>query len=284
MAQGIHKEIGIFAAIEPKLHFSKVGSEMFRTDSMPGSNDAALQQGECGFHGVSVDVPVHINLGFVLDRPVLLGEGRVLESGRVGVQFVSHDHLNIFADILTDILCQCSRFHILSMEEPEIAAALADADHDLLVGIAVPSLAVGVLLTAEIGFVHFDSTVHHGWLKVFHGSTDAMTEIPRGLIADAQSTLDLIGAHSLSSFAQQKHSHEPSFQREMRVMENTLSQDAELVSAFHTLEFLLSFNLEYPLAFAAQTFDAVGPAELLKQSAALFVGRKHLSQVGESHG
>jgi hypothetical protein len=38
------------------------------------------------------------------------------------------------------------------------------------------------ILTADVGFVHFDGTVKHGLFYFFHGSTDAMTEIPSRLV------------------------------------------------------------------------------------------------------
>jgi hypothetical protein len=44
-------------------HFVKVSGEMLRTDFMPRSNDTALEQRECGFHGVGVDVAMRVLLG-----------------------------------------------------------------------------------------------------------------------------------------------------------------------------------------------------------------------------
>jgi hypothetical protein len=53
MPQRIYEEIGILAAIETEFHLRKVSREMFCTDLMPRSYDAALEQREGGFDGES---------------------------------------------------------------------------------------------------------------------------------------------------------------------------------------------------------------------------------------
>jgi hypothetical protein len=169
------------------------------------------------------------------------------------------------------------------MEETEVATALPDADNDLFFAIPVTGLSVSLFASADVGFVHFDSSVHHRALCLSHGSTNPVAEIPRRFVTDSQGTFDLVGAHPLARFAQQEHSHEPRFQRKMRIMEDRLRENAELIAAFNTLEFFLGLNLEYALALAAHAFDPERKPQLLEQGAALFVGREHLGQIGESH-
>src|SRR5260370_35983614 len=50
----------------------------------------------------------------------------------VGHEFICHNHVNIVTDVLFDVLGECSSLHILSMEEAQITAALAKADHRFL--------------------------------------------------------------------------------------------------------------------------------------------------------
>ena len=46
MSQGIHEQIGPFAAVKAKTHFFKVGREMLGANPMPSSHNAALQERE----------------------------------------------------------------------------------------------------------------------------------------------------------------------------------------------------------------------------------------------
>jgi hypothetical protein len=42
---------------------------------MPRSNDAMLEQGECGFNGVGMNVSRHVHLGLVPGAPGLVRRG-----------------------------------------------------------------------------------------------------------------------------------------------------------------------------------------------------------------
>lgn len=57
----IKEQIRTLAAIKPKGHFLKICRKMFRADLVPRSNNATLKQRECRFHGVCVDVAIHID-------------------------------------------------------------------------------------------------------------------------------------------------------------------------------------------------------------------------------
>jgi hypothetical protein len=272
MTQGVQKQIGILPAIETEAHLVEIGCQMLCGDAMPCADDAALQERESRFHGVRVDVSVHVHLGFVFDRLVLLGHGNAFHGRGVGVQFVGHDYVYIFANVVPDELCQCAALNILSMEEAQIAATLPDTDYDLLVGVPVSCLAVGMLLSANVGFVHFDSTVEHGPLSFFHGSTNAMAEIPCGLVADAQGTLDLVGRHSLACFTEEYNSGKPCCQRKMRIVEYRSGGHGEVVFTLGTIELLISLDPRDALALAAWTLDAVGPSQPDENFAAFVVG------------
>jgi hypothetical protein len=68
MAQSIEKQIRPLAAIEPKSHFVATGREMLRADVVPRSDDAALEEPECGFDGVSMNVTVNVHTETMIDR------------------------------------------------------------------------------------------------------------------------------------------------------------------------------------------------------------------------
>src|SRR5271165_953329 len=283
MPQRVHEEIGVLAAIEPELHLCEISRQMLGADSMPRSNNATLEQRERRFYGVRVDVSVNIDLRFVLYGLVSICEGSALEGGWVGVQFVRYDDIHILADRFADIFRQSPGLHVLRMEETQVAAPLPNADYDLFFAVAVSGFTVSLFTSTNVGFVHFYSAIHHGQFYVAHGCTNAMAEIPRRLVAHPESAFDLICAHAFSGLAEKKNRHEPRFQRKVRVVEDGLCQDAELIAALNTLEFFLSLNLEHALALAAQALHSERPAQLLQQSAALFVRGEHLSEVGKSH-
>jgi hypothetical protein len=67
MTQGIQKQGWRLPAIEAELHFGKIGREMVRADLVPRSNDAALEQGECGFNRVGINIPANVLLVATVD-------------------------------------------------------------------------------------------------------------------------------------------------------------------------------------------------------------------------
>ena len=283
MPQRVHKEIRILPAIKTETHLFQVGWQMFRADLMPRSHDAALEKREGRFDGVSVNVPVNVDMAFVSNGFVLFDV--IGSPHRIGISgpLIGHDHIDIFAHVFSNKRRQSCALSILGMEESEIATTLAYAQNDFFLRSA-PSNASPALFSANVSFVQFDGAIQHRSIGFFHRGADSMAEIPRGFVADPKGALDLICAHSFPCFAEQEHGHEPRFQREMSVMKDGLSEHAELVPALDTLELFLRGNLEHTLALAADTFDTVRPAQFLEQRPALFVGREHLSEVGESHG
>ena len=91
-----------------------------------------LSKRESGLDRVGVDVAVNVDLRFVLNRLVPVGEPSRLHCAGVGVEFIGHDHFNIFAHVFLDVLSQRPALGILGMEEASLAAALPKANDDLL--------------------------------------------------------------------------------------------------------------------------------------------------------
>jgi hypothetical protein len=284
MTQSIQEQIGTLPPIEAEGHLVQIGGEMLGRDAMPRSQDAALQQGERRFDGVGMDVSVYVNLSLVLNRLMLWSKGRTFESSGVGIQFICHYDFNIFAHIVSDVLRQCSCFDVLRVEESEFATALPNANHDLLIGIAISCFTVGVLLPAKVGFVYLDSTVHHGTFCFFHSSTYAMAEIPCSFVAHPDSALDLIRRDSLPRFAEKQCDHKPLLQREMGVVEDRSSSHRELILTLSApKQFDVSREADNVLSFAAWTLRAIGPAQTFQQFAAFVVGWEQFNNIRESH-
>jgi len=61
MAQSIHEQVGVLAAIESECHLVQISRKMLRADFVPRSNDSALQQRECRFDRVGMNVPINVD-------------------------------------------------------------------------------------------------------------------------------------------------------------------------------------------------------------------------------
>src|ERR1700687_6349858 len=134
---------------------------MLGANTMPRADDAALQQRECGLDGVRVDVSVHIDSVLVFDGLVLRGQSVLFHCAGVRSVFLRDHDLNILTHVFSDVLGQRPRPCIGSMEKTEIATTLPDANDNFFRGDA-SRLASARRSAANLGFVNFDSTVHHG--------------------------------------------------------------------------------------------------------------------------
>ncbi len=283
MAQGIQEQIGVLPSIEPKLHLGEIRGKMFCADSMPRSYDASLQKTESVFDCVGVDVSINVYAIFVSDGLVFRFE--LPHSGGVRSEFVSNDCLNVFRDIVLNECGKCPNAHIPSMEKSYITAALPDTENDLLFAFGMAGFVlVASLPRSDVGFIDLDGAVERGLLYFVHGSADSMAEIPRCFVAHADRALDLIRRDSFTCFAEKKSDYEPLCQSEMGIIEDRSSGDRELVIAVRApKQFHVGREAHNFLSPAARALWAIWPAQTFKQFAALFIGRKTISNFRESH-
>lgn len=252
----------ILSAIESECHFVQVGGEMLRTDFVPASHDAALQERESGLDGVGVNIRSTSDVFFM---PVIYGFvplAEFPESARVGWQFARNDYIHVLGDILLDVLRKRARLGIFGVEESQIAVALTDANDCFFVGAMQPApvFASATQFAADVGFVHLNRAVEHR-ANFLHGRTDAMAEIPRCFVAHAEGALNLARGHSFLRFAEQERGEKPLVERQVRVIENRSSGDGELVIAFlAVVERLFGFQFDSG-HLAARAFRASGPAQ-----------------------
>lgn len=279
MTQGVQEQRGRLPAVEAESHFVQIGREMFCTDTVPRPDYSALEQAKGGFNGVRVNVAINVDLRLMLDCFMLRGHCDALDRRRIGIQFVGHDYVNICAHVLSDEVRQRAALYVSRMKETEIAATLTDAHYDLLVGISVSGFAVGVLFSADVGFIYFDRAIHHRTFYFLHGGPDAMAEIPCRLVANSECALDLVRRHALACFTEEQRSEKPFLQGQMRVVEDRACCDAELIVAFFAIEQLLGGCQFTNCPFAAQTLDAIGPAQTHKQLPAFFIGIEQVYNV-----
>ena len=281
MAQSVQKQIRILPAIEPECHFIQVGREMFCADFMPRSHDAALEQGECRFNGIGVNVSseADIFLRGVIDGFVF----RIAHGVLVGLECVCDDDVNIGTDIFPNVLRQGSSLGILGVKETQVTIALTDTDNYFFGGLACFRSPAN-LATAYVGFIHFDCTVQHRLIHFFHGSTNAVAQVPCGFISHAKGTFDLVSGHTFPRFTEKQGDHKPFRQGKVRVIENRASGDRELIFAIAAPEqFCIGFKTDNVLSFATRAHRAFGPTQSFEKFTAFFVSRKQFSNVRESH-
>ncbi len=239
-------------------------------DAMPRSSNAALEKGKGRFNGIGMNVPHDVGAGTVIDflmvRSLSLSHG-----GFIGRSIVSKNHFHIFRDVLADILGQRSAFGIVSMEETQIAVALADADHYFLV-VPLSDLSFVAIPAADVGHVHFDFAVKHRLIGLRHRMADSMAEIPRRFVGHTDRAFDLQRGHALLSFAEQVRSQKPLCKGQMGIVEDGARCDGELVVTVFAVEELLGgIELDHG-AFAAQALRAFREAETHQKLAALILG------------
>src|SRR6266478_1918799 len=103
---------------------------MLRRDFMPCAHNAALEQRESRFHGVSVHITVSVFLR-VIDGLVKVFL-HLVERPRIDSRFVGHNHFHVAPNVSVDNLADSCGLGILSMNKPKIAVTLADANNNLL--------------------------------------------------------------------------------------------------------------------------------------------------------
>jgi hypothetical protein len=279
MTQSVQEQIGVLPAIEAESHFLAVGLQVLRADFVPRSNNSALEQRECGFDGIGVDVAAGINAQLVADGFVPSILSQIPRRAAICLPIIREQDIDIFADIFSDVLLQSAALGVRGMKEAQIAATLPDADNDFLVFVLVCPSAPDIF-SANKGFVHFDFAAEQWSVNFDHRVPDAVTEKPCGLIADSERALNLASGHALLGFAEKQGSHKPFGQRQVGIVEHCASRGRKLVvAALAVVEFLFGFEFG-GWRVASHTLDARGPAKAREQFATLFVGRVSDCYVG----
>src|SRR5271168_1205218 len=143
---------------------------MFSRDFMPRSYNTALEQRECRFNGIGVNIAVCI-LARMVDGFVNAAL-QFVQGPRIDGRFVGHNHFHMPANVRVDNLFHRGGLGILRANQPEIAVALTDTDHNLLVTSRSPS----PRLAADIGLVNLDYSTKLGLSRFQHCCADTMAE------------------------------------------------------------------------------------------------------------
>ena len=281
MTEGIDKEIGIPAAVKTETHFFAVGLEMFGTEPMPRTDNAALEQRKGRFHGVRVNVAINVGTPAMLDD-FMIFDSCLLGSDRICGGIIGKKYVYIFADILANELCQRSSLSILCMKEPQVAISFADAHyHPFVIDASDTSLAT--INAANVGSVQFHFPIQHWLVSLRHCVTNAMAEIPRGFIGtDSKSALNLTSRHTLLRFTKKLCRRKPSNQRQMRIMKYGSNCNAKLIIALIAPKQFRAKTHKLG-TFAARTLWTVRPAQPFQEFAAPIITWKALGNLKQIH-
>lgn len=224
----IAEEELVFPVVKTPCHLLQVGGEMLHRNLMPRAHHATLEQRERGFNRVRRDAQAafvaDVFFGLMIDRFMFAVELRGVEIVEPG--FVRHNHVNSFVHVPSNNLVNLVLVEVRRRDEMQATAALPNA-HDWRVFLPLVRI---LCVTADIHLINF-----HGALEfvlcLFHCFADAVTEIPRRLIRQAEHSLDLVCRNPLARFGNQISDEKPFREREMRVMEDRSYGHGELIAA-----------------------------------------------------
>src|SRR5271165_82207 len=257
---------------------------MLCANTMPRSNNAALQQRESGFNGVRVHVTDGVDAILVTDRLMLCQHSGIMQSLRVALKFIGHNHVNVLRYVFANVLRQGPRLHVLRVEKAQFAAALPDADNDLFLGLGMSGLVLVAMLTrSDEGLIYFNRSAERLRVNGLHRVPDAMAEIPCGAVVDTQHPLELVRRHSLARLTNQERSKKPLDQRKVRVVKHRVCRDGELIAARFVIAVVLIAlqDAGYFFSGALRAADAFRPAQPLQIIAAMLLITKSLHQFAE---
>jgi len=272
------------AIVKPKRHFVEVRRKMLCRYLMPRSDDPSFEQRKRRLDSVCRNVTLNVNTLAVVDG--LVWDAKDSGSNdrfRIHARFVGHNHFYIAADVFLDVLRQCSRFHILSLEEPEIATPLLDAEYGNL-GLFPGVDALPRLFAANVGLVHLYNAIQRPRINFLHRRTDTVTEIPCRLVGNAQHPFKLVGAHSLAGLAEQVDAEEPLPEWQVGIIEDRSGSDGKLVAAFVAIELIALCHLRNLARFATGAHNLIRPAKCFKVFAALLFAAELLNEGAKING
>src|ERR1700722_3465139 len=201
---------------------------MFGADLMIRTNDRPLKQAPDALNGVSVNIATHPLFGAVVNGLMCcVGVGNTKVTGSfighqafgLGINSLCHERMKHFS---TGLL---AAIHA----KPDLSAAFYGSEyHRLSFETATAHV---TLLAAAIGLVKLDGPSKGLRVDFQHGLSDAVAEIPCGLIADSQHALELIGRNAFLRLDHHVGSKEPLCKGQMRVMEDRTGSYGELIAA-----------------------------------------------------
>ena len=251
---------------------------MLHADLVEGTHDGTLEQAPHAFDAVRVDI-AHDPFVEVVLHGVMLDAHTVPEA-TVGRKLVGVDGEGFIGDGALDEVVQGGPFRVRDALQADAPVTLHGTHDDGLVGRRVGSSALASLATTDKRLVHFDDPEQRRSLEAVgsHGLTDAVTEVPSGLVGDSEGALHLVRADPLLRLDHQVHGHEPLPQRKLGVVEDRPRGHREAVAASVAIELVPSGDLGYGHVTATRAGDTRRPAQLFEVFPAGLFGSEAIHQ------
>ena len=227
------------------------------------------------------------------DNPLLRGMahgpvyGVMISNPHVGLQFIGVNGLSLILDGSMNEIVQGSPPDIRDALDSDLSAVPLDGSgHPGLAFLASRSYIAP--LSTDQGFVHFHDTEKRRPLEgvVSHGLSDAVAQIPGGLVRDSQSAVKLVRAHTLLGFAHEIDSGKPLSQGQVGVVHDGSRGHAEMIAASLAVPLSAPLDSSDRCIPTPDTGNPIRPAQVFQVLAAFVIiveTIKHREDIHESN-
>ena len=224
--------------IESKLKLVKVAIKMLHREFMVRTNNGSLKQAPDVLQSVGMNIAEHVLSRAMIHSFVLRV---VVGNGGIDAVLIGANRSRLIGQLRFNERLDRVVINPLDCLHSHFAATLNRAQNNRLVDVLTAGTASFLLLpdasvhvfgfAADERLVHFNDAVQKRSVRVLDRFTNAMAEIPCGLVGYFQRALELVGRHPFFRFGQQIDSGEPLHQRQVRVVENSPGGYAKMILA-----------------------------------------------------
>jgi hypothetical protein len=228
----VSEQVWVLPVVEAERELVQIGVQVLDGELVVRTDYGAVKQAPDAFGGVRVNLATYPFLSRVVDP---LMDGVLVTYASVGAVSVRVDRLGVVCDNVFEEGVNGFVSCVGSTTEPDATTALDCAENDGLV--VQPSErrflsgAEPAHLPADVGFVRFHDAAQGLRVLFSHRGTDAVAEIPSGLVTHAEHPLELVRGDSLTRLAHDIDGEKPLPERELGIVEQRPHADRELVAA-----------------------------------------------------
>ena len=231
---------------------------MLDTQTVERPDDGSLEQRPYTLDPVGMDIADDPPFFGVVD---CLMPGVGVTDAEVGFEIIGVDGLGLVRDVSLDEFMQGVPLDVGDSLDSDLACLPLN-------GSGYPGLAFLVsrsyitLLSSDQGFVHFHDAEKSGASEgvIAHRFTDAVAEVPSGSVGGSEGPLHLVSGHSLLGLAHEVNGGKPLTKRQVGILYDRPSHDAELVAATKTIPLDTALDPAHVHIAASSTANSARPA------------------------
>lgn len=299
------KDVGIAAIVVAELKFRQVERQIFLTHVVVRANDAAFEQCPEALNVVRMNLAAHVFALAMIDGLVPDATVDIVVCAVV----ISRDQRDFLIDRMMDEPSESTRIRFADHLAYDAALAFDCADDTHLAeanglaellrpsGIALLAALFApvpvAILSADVGFVHFNNAHQFTKVRVFHSGSQAHAHVPsRAVGAGAKHPMNLKRADAFLAGQHQMQGFKPRAQRHLSFLEDRFSLErkavgrAIILAAFFTLPVPRTRRALVDLGIVASRTvrtvrpaaqEQVGPARLLVRKQPVELSKRHLT-------